>query len=395
MADLDRARRAVAEEGLGGWLFCNQYHKDPIADRVLDIASERHNTRPWLYLLPPQGDPLKLVHTIEATLLDHLPGEKRVYASHDRFVASLRELAGTVAADAGGRRPVGCQFSEELPALSYLDHGMARLLEQCGFRLCSSAGLVQRSLGVLSPEGIASHERAAAKLYQIVAEIWDRLGRVLREGRQVVEGEVQAWMLSLFAEKGLVTDSPPIVAAGRHSADPHYEPQQGGGMLEPEAVLQLDLWAREPAPGAVFADISWVGVLGPSASEEVRRAFAAVREARELAVRLIAERFAAGRPPEGREVDQAVRSFLSQAGYGEHLRHRTGHAIDERVHGFGANLDSVEFPDPRRLLEGACFSVEPGVYRPGFGVRTEIDVYIAGLRPVVSGGTPQGELLTF
>ena len=73
------------------------------------------------------------------------------------------------------------------------------------------------------------------------------------------------------------------------------------------------------------------------------------------------------------------------------------------MHGFGANLDSVEFPDPRRLLEGACFSVEPGVYLPGlpgfprgagFGVRTEVDVYIAGMRPVVSGGRPQTEPLT-
>lgn len=416
MADLQRAARAVAEEGLGAWLFLNHFHKDPIADRILGIPAERHNTRPWLYLLPARGDPVKLVHAIEAGLLDHLPGEKRVYGSRAQFVACLRELAclvsgpGEAAGDAGGReagrREVGCDFAEELPAVSYLDHGTALLLESCGFRLRSSAALVQRVLGTLGPEGIASHERAAAHLYAIVAEVWSRIGDALREGRRLGEGEVQGWLLSSFDQRGLQTDSAPVVAVGTNSADPHYEPQGEGAPLYSGAVLQLDLWAKERGPQGVYADISWVGVLGPSVPAEVHRAFAAVREARDLAVAFIAGRLAAGDPPEGREVDQAVRAFLVQAGYGEHLRHRTGHAIDQRVHGFGANLDSVEFPDPRRLLEGACFSVEPGVYLPdvpggpgfprgaGFGVRTEVDVYIAGMRPIVSGGRPQTEPLS-
>jgi len=396
MADLDRAKRAVADEGLGGWLFLNQFHKDPIADRILEIPVERHNTRPWLYLLPAGGEPVKLVHAIEAGLLDHLPGQRRVYASREQFVAALRELAGVSA----GRQETAAQFSEELPAVSYLDHGMALLLERCGFRLRSSAALVQRLLGVLDAGGIASHERAAVKLYAIVAEVWGRIGTTLRQGGGLGEGTVQGWMLCLFEEQGLVTDSAPVVAVGRHSADPHYEPEGEGAALEPGAVLQLDLWAKERAAGGVYADISWVGVLGPEVADEVSRAFAAVRDARELAVRFIADHLAAGQPPEGRQVDQAVRSFLVEAGYGPHLRHRTGHAIDQRVHGFGANLDSVEFPDSRRLLEGACFSVEPGVYLPGFpgsagfGVRTEVDVYIAGGRPVVSGGRPQAQCLT-
>lgn len=403
-ADLGRARESVAEEGLGGWLFCNQFHKDPIADRVLGIPADRHNSRPWLYLLRPEGPPLKLVHSIEAGLLDHLPGDRRVYESRARFEAQLREMAALVAARADGKqteggREVGCQFSEELPSLSYLDHGMAGLLQRCGFRLRSSAALVQRLLGVLSPAGIASHERAAAGLYRIVAAVWKRLGECLREGEQLGEGAVRDWILDLFEQQGLESDSSPIVAAAENSADPHYEPQGPGAPLRPGAVLQLDLWARERASGSIYADISWVGVLGPAVPEHVGRAFTAVRQARELAVAFIAERCAANRPAEGREVDQAVREFLQQAGYGQYLRHRTGHAIDERVHGFGANLDSIEFPDRRLLLEGACFSVEPGVYLPdlpgsaGFGVRTEVDVYVADNRPVISGGPPQREPL--
>jgi Xaa-Pro aminopeptidase len=126
----------------------------------------------------------------------------------------------------------------------------------------------------------------------------------------------------------------------------------------------------------------------------VQRAFAAVARARDEALRFIRESLERGEEPAGADVDRRARAVLQEAGYGACLRHRTGHAIDAQLHGYGANLDSVEFPDPRRLIEGSCFSVEPGVYLPGFGVRLEVDVLIRGGEAVVTGGRPQAELLT-
>jgi Xaa-Pro dipeptidase len=389
MLDIPRATAALAEQKLGAWLFCNFQHRDGISDLILDMPRRAVNSRPWFYLLPQQGAPTKIVHLIESHILDHLPGSARAYGSREELLRHLRELS----------RPAGetaCQFSEELPALSTLDHGTALLLRACGFTLRSSAALIQLVLGVLSREGIASHERAARALYGVVKEVWQRLRRQMRSGSALTEATVQGWILSLFAQEGLDTDSPPIVAAGPHSADPHYDPRpEAPGGLEPDAVLQLDLWAKEKRPGAIYADISWVGVLGTRVEAEVGRAFAAVVEAREAGLRYIADALRRGSPPTGEEVDRAVRAVLQRAGYGAGLKHRTGHAIDEHVHGFGANLDSVEFPDSRRLLEGSCFSIEPGVYLQGFGVRTEINVYLAGSRPVISGDSPQSELLTF
>jgi Xaa-Pro dipeptidase len=385
--DLARAQRAVAQEGLGGWLFYNLQHRDRVSDRILGIPDTVHNTRPWVYLVRGGGSPLKLVHAIEERILDSLPGERRTYASRDEFLSGLRELAR-------GLGPVACQYSSQLPMLSYLDHGTTQLLEECGFTLRSSQALIQRFLGVLDEEGARSHEQAAVHLYSIVSGVWDRLRAELGAGRTPREGEVQAWILEEFRARGLTAETPPVVAVGTHSSDPHYEPPASGGALLSEGqVLLLDIWARQDRAASVYADITWVGVLATRPEAEVERAFAAVARARDEALRFIRESLGRGEEPAGADVDRQARAVLQEAGYGAHLKHRTGHAIDAQLHGYGANLDSVEFPDPRRLIEGSCFSVEPGVYLPGFGVRLEVDVLIRGGAAVVTGGKPQKELL--
>jgi Xaa-Pro aminopeptidase len=281
--------------------------------------------------------------------------------------------------------------------LSYLDHGTAKLLAECGFELRSSQGLIQRFLGVLDAEGIRSHEEAARHLYAVVAIVWSRVGGALRRGDELRETAVQGWIMEEFRRRGLITESAPAVAVGVHAADPHYEPQAGAegrdAVLQAGKVLLLDIYAREDRTGSVYADITWVGVLASRPEAQVERAFAAVAEARDAGFRFIATALQRGDAPSGAEVDREVRGVLEQAGYGAYLKHRTGHAIDAQLHGYGANLDSVEFPDSRRLLEGSCFSIEPGVYLPEFGVRSEIDVYVRAGAPVVSGGRPQAGLL--
>jgi Xaa-Pro aminopeptidase len=388
--DLARAERAILDEGLGAWLFYNLQHRDRISDRILGIPESVLNTRPWLYLLRRGAGPVKVVHAIEARILDHLPGERRIYASHSAYLEALRELAR-------GLGPVACQYSAELPVLSYLDHGTARLLAELGFDLRSSQGLIQRFLGVLDAEGIRSHERAARHLYAIVADVWARVGQALGRGEELRETAVQGWILEEFRRRGLFTETAPVVAVGAHASDPHYEPEAGvegrDAALQSGRVLLLDIFAREDRTGSVYADITWVGVLASRPEAQVERAFAAVVEARDAGFRHIEDSLQRGDAPSGAEVDRQVRGVLERAGFGPYLKHRTGHAIDVQLHGYGANLDSVEFPDSRRLIEGSCFSIEPGVYLPEFGVRSEIDVYVRDGIPVVSGGEPQSDLL--
>ncbi|MGO9307533.1 MAG: M24 family metallopeptidase [Spirochaetia bacterium] len=387
MLDLEKSRAAIREGGFSGWLLHNVFHRDEIADLILDVPRERTNTRPWVCVLPSDGLPRKIVHRIEASILAHVPGETTAYSTRAEFAQALsRALSrgGTIAAD----------YSPTIPVGSFLDHGTALLLQSLGAALAPAEGLVARYLGALDDEGRRSHGAAAKTLCGSVAGAWDRLSRELRGGRSVTEGDVRDWLTGSIASAGLVSDSPPIVGAGRHTADPHFSVEGRGAALEQGDLVQFDIWAKETSPGAVYADIAWVGVCAPAPSPLQQRMFEAVREAREAAVSLLQRRLAAGTPVSGADVDRAAREVLADRGFAAGIKHRTGHSIGARVHGYGVNLDSVEFPDDRALTEGACFSVEPGIYLEELGMRTEIDCLIHGGALAVTGTGRQLALLT-
>jgi len=386
MPVLDNARAAIREEGLSGWLLHNVFHRDEIADLLLEVPRDRSNTRPWTCVLLPEGDPVKIVHRIEASVLAHVPGRTILYHTREEYLRALSS-----ALPRGG--PVAADFSPDFPVVSFLDHGMARLAEGLGARLVPSAALVARTLGTIDREGIRSHEAAAKVLYAEVGKAWSRIGEELRRGSRLSEADVQGWLSRGLAAAKLVSDGPALVASGPHTADPHYAVSGRGALLEPGDVVLFDVWAREDSPSSVFADISWVGVLAKEPSERHRESFAAIVAAREAAVRCLEQGLGSGGKVRGAEVDAAARETLARLGFSAAIRHRTGHSIGNRVHGFGVNLDSVEFPDTRVIPEGACVSIEPGVYFEDFGMRTEIDVYIQDGRLVVSGGERQRALL--
>jgi Xaa-Pro dipeptidase len=384
MTDVARIARAIREAGLSGWLFYNQFHRDEISDLALGVSRSVHNTRPWAYVVPAQGEPTRIVHVIEPGILDHLPGRLVRCTARDELFAAIGRALGPGAQAAA-------QFSTAFPVSSFLDHGTARLIERLGIRLVSSEELIVDCLGTLDAEGEASHRRAALALHAVVHSAWARIRSVLADDAVVHEADAQEWIAELVAEAGLATDGQLLVAAGEGSADPHYEPVGRGRPFQTGDVVQLDLWAREPGERTVYADISWVGVLAPQPSEEQRRVFDAVVAAREAAAAAIEAGLAAG--VTGAEVDRAVRGLIDDRGFAGGLRHRTGHAIGTRVHGYGVNLDSVEFPDHRRLREGSCFSIEPGIYLERFGMRTEVDGLVRGGLLVLTGGPPQQRLL--
>jgi Xaa-Pro dipeptidase len=384
MLDVARTARAIREAGLSGWLFCNHFHRDEISDLALDVPRATHNSRPWAWVLPAAGEPTRVVHAIEPGILDHLPGRLVRCTSRD-------ELAAAVAGALPRGARVAAQYSEAFPVISFLDHGTARLLERAGIGLASSEDLVVDCLGTLDAAAEASHRRAALALHGVVRDTWARLRAAFAAHQAVHEADVQEWMAGLIAGAGLESDGPVLAAAGEGSADPHYEPVGNGRQLAPGDVVQLDLWAREPGERTVFADISWVGVLAPRPTGEQERVFAAVVAARDAAARAISAGLAAGIA--GAEADRAARDVIEGLGFASGLRHRTGHSIGTRVHGFGVNLDSVEFPDRRRLREGSCFSIEPGIYLGRFGMRTEVDAVVRAGRLAVTGGPPQVRLL--
>ncbi|MDR2486007.1 MAG: aminopeptidase P family protein [Treponema sp.] len=382
--ELRYIQEAIRAEALDGWLFCNFHHRDMLSDTILHIARGSANSRTWVYAVPARGEPLKIVHTIEAEILAELPGSQRIYLSREDFIVALRALAHKV---------WGVHSSETLPSISYLDAGTAGAFEKAGLILGSAGGLIQRFKSLLDGRGMETHEKAAHALYEIVGIAWERVKKGYKDRETLYEGDIRDVMLGELERRSLVTDHPPIVGAGVNSGNPHYDFSGSGAALKEGDPLQFDIWAKENQENAVYADISWAGVFGASPSPHIEQVFADLVKVREETYRFIETELEAGRSLSGNQVDIKARELLIRLGYGSEIKHRTGHGIDTECHGSGVNMDSVEFPDSRLLLEGSCFSLEPGVYFSDFGLRTEIDVYILNGRPVVSGKERQFALL--
>lgn len=372
--DIAAVRTALAQDGLDGWLLYDFRGLNPIAADVTGVSRQGGHlaTRRWYYLIPASGEPRKLVHAIEPGSLAHLPGSTARYAGREQLEAGLRTLLT-------GMRRVAMEYSPgcAIPYVSRVDAGTVELVRQCGTDVVSSGDLVQRFSAVWGADEIASHRRAADALYRVKDRAFDAIASRLRNGQATTEYDIQQVMLRWFAEEGLITDDDPNVSASENAGNPHYQPTaQHTRPIRPNELVLLDLWGKLDRPGAVYADITWVGYTGTKVPARYADAFAAVAAARDAGVTLVVDAARAGRALRGWEVDRAARTVLQDAGYGEQILHRTGHSLGEAVHGNGVNMDDYETHDDRRLLPGTGFTIEPGVYFPDFGVRSEINLIV-------------------
>lgn len=388
--DFPALAATLEELGADAWLLFDFRGVNPIAARVLDVHGM--STRRYFVLLPRSGRPVAVAHRIELQAFDGFPGDVHPYAAWRELHALLAPLV------AGKTLALEVSPGDAVPYLDRVPHGVVQLLESFGARVVSSAPLVTRFAARWSAGELAGHRRAAEALAEIAREALTWAGGTLARGEEVRETALQRRVLEAFVRAGLVTDHPPLAAFAENAANPHYEPSDGADRrLAANEVLLLDLWAG-PAPGTVFADQTWMAFAGAEPPAEVLRVWKVVREARDAAVARLVERWGApgedARSVTGAELDDAARGVIRTAGYGEYFVHRTGHSIDRDLHGSGPHLDNFETADTRLLQPGIGFSVEPGVYFPGrFGVRSEINVYLAESGPEVTPAAPQRDLL--
>jgi Xaa-Pro aminopeptidase len=390
MFDLARVQSAIREFGLDGWLLYDFRGLNVLARRVAGLSDQTFLSRRWFYFVPATGEPHKLVHRIEPHALDHLPGAPKLYLRWQELEAGVAELVR-------GAKRIAMEYvpRNANPYVSRVDAGTVELVRACGAEVVPSGDLVQLFEATWDDEQWAMHLEAA----KVTSSAFDAafafiVERVRRDG-SVRETEVQQRILDHFAEHKAITDHPPICAVGPHSGDPHYAPgpETDAPIREGDFVL-IDLWAKVDRPRAVYSDLTRTCFVGTEVPARYQEIFQIVARARDAAIAKVREAFQKKTPLQGWEVDQATRSVIEQAGYGEFFCHRTGHSIGQEVHGNGANMDGLETREERRVLPRTCFSVEPGIYLPEFGVRSEVDVFIDAQGKVhVTGGTPQTEVL--
>jgi Xaa-Pro aminopeptidase len=377
---------ALRDQKIDGWLFYDFWKRNEYAQRILDYPKHILNTRRFFYLIPAQGEPRKLVHSIERWNLDHLPGEKAIYLSWQSLSDGLSKLLS-------GMKTIAMEYSpgNAIPYISKVDAGTIETVQKTGVKIVSSMNLTQFFESRWTEQAYRDNLETAKIMRTVVDKTFGYMKSKITGRQRLTEYDVQEFMLSLFKENGLVTMEAPNCSVNANSGNPHYEPTKDvhSELKEGDFIL-IDLWAKKNVPGSTYNDITWVGFLGTSVPEKYTKIFNVVRGGRDAAIDLLKQSFAAGKPVRGCDVDDAARNHIVKAGYGEYFIHRTGHSITEDLHGSGANMDNLETNDQREIIPETSFSVEPGIYFMGdFGIRSEVNVYITKNREVVVPGEPR------
>lgn len=379
--ELQAIQQALQERGVDGWLFYDFDHRDPIAYRILGMPAERLAKRRWYYLIPACGSPRKLVHRIESRQLDSLPGEKREYAAWEEQTKILRDMLAPFPTLAMQYSP-----NNQIPYISRVDAGTVELIRSFGNRVVTSADLVQRFEARWSADALAAHLEAGQIIDGIVRAAFEEIGRQVGAEGTTDEYAIQQFLWEQFQKCNLVSDDPPLVAVNANSGNAHYETTRAGAApIRPGDFVLLDVWAKLRRPGAVYYDVTWVGYLGERPPERILYIFSIVTAARDRAVEYVQDAIRERRTVRGWEIDRVARSVIEESGYGASFPHRTGHSIGESVHGNGANIDDLETHEERAILPFTGFSIEPGIYLPEFGVRSEVNVYVDEQEARVTG----------
>ena len=375
--NLERIQQALREQQVDGWLFYDHHHRDPIAYRILGLSDTTHVSRRWYYFIPAEGEPRKLTHRVERGKLDPLPGSGEAYSSWQELESGLRAMLAPYTR-------LAMQYSPRnaIMYVSLVDAGTIEVLREMGKTIVSSADLVSRFEAVLTPEQIASHYEAQRAIDGVLHAAWKHMGNATG----LTEYAMMRWLQEAMRHAGIADGYGPNVSVNANSSDSHYEPAaESAKPIKQGDFLLIDIWGRMDRPGTCTYDITWTGVVGREPTDRERQVFSVVAQARDAAIATVAEAFAAGRPIAGWQADDAARAVIQNAGYGPYFTHRTGHSIATETHGNGANLDNLETHDERLILPYTCFSVEPGIYLPDFGIRSEVNMMTEPGRAVVTG----------
>jgi len=372
-----------------GWLLADFRGSNVLANRVLDFPDSFKASRRWFYFIPASGAPQKLVHKIESGALDHLPGEKQIYLHWQELRDGLQGMLR-------GAKRVAMEYSpmNDNPYISRVDAGTVELVRSFGVDVVSSGDLVQAFEARWSDEEWHLHQQADQLNQAGFDRAWSMIAEHVRAGKALRETDVQDMVMQYYADNNMTTYSPPIVGVGPHSGDPHYSPQKGqDAEIKAGEFILLDMWAKMDVPNGVYSDLTKVGFVGDRVPEEYSKIFDIVAAARDAGIDCARTGLRNGAPIYGWQIDQATRDVIAAAGYGDYFIHRTGHNIGRETHGNGAHMDNLETRETRTLMPRTCFSIEPGIYLPEFGVRSEINVYVDEHADVHVTGGLQTEVL--
>lgn len=369
---ITRAQAYMKEHAIDGWLLYDFRGSNPVFWRMLNT---QHPTSRRNYLwIPAEGEALLFLHNIDKLEFSGVDLPVQTYVTWQEMGERLRGLMQ-------GCSRVAMEYSPgaAIPMHSFVDAGTVELVRALGFDVVSSANLFQYAATAWSKQSVALHAKACTAVNEVKDLAFARIGELIGSGQAVTEYDIQQFIRQQFDQRDLMTDHGPIVAVNAHSGDPHFEPSaETHSPIHKGDWVLIDLWAKYRDPEAVYCDITWTGFVGSDVPSRHQEVFNIVTGARDAVVKTLQDAWASGTPLQGWQLDRAARDHIESAGYGAYFGHRTGHSmgISPSAHALGMNLDDLETHDTRAVLPGIGFSVEPGIYLPEFGVRSEIDMQV-------------------
>ncbi|MBI2793460.1 MAG: aminopeptidase P family protein [Ignavibacteria bacterium] len=371
--DFTKMQEAIRSYGADAWAIYDFRKTNDLAWSMLGVSNDHHCTRRWMVVVPAHGKPHKIVHKMEQDPLNHIKIDETLYARHEEWENAIRELTAPF-------KKIAMEYSPNnaIPVVSKVDAGIVELLRMFGHDVVSSGDIVQKFTAVLSEEQLAGAEVSAGLVRDIIHSAFELIRKKLTDGDRVTEYDVQRFILNEFERHELVTEAFPIVAIGPNASKPHYEPTiSDSSEIDMNQIVLIDAWAKNKAPGSVYADLTWVAYTGREVPDDVEHTFRLIVNGRDAATDLVKDRFKENKPVYGYEVDDACRSVIEAGSMGSNYIHRTGHNITTEIHGPGANMDNFETHDTRQIIPGMSFSIEPGVYIDNvLGLRTEIGIIV-------------------
>ena len=205
----------------------------------------------------------------------------------------------------------------------------------------------------------ADEVKSLKKAFEIADHAFAKLMKIVKPG--MTEIEVAAHLEFFMKMAGSHAPSfDTIIASGPNSSCPHAQP--GSRQLKKGDMLKIDF-------GAVYegyhSDMTRTVFLG-KATEKFKKIYGIVLEAQQKAIKAIKVGAVC------KNVDAVARKVIADAGYGENFGHGLGHSLGLEVH----EAPSLSKKCADKIKAGVAFTVEPGIYLPGWGgVRIE-DVFL-------------------
>lgn len=384
MNKFDIIKSKLISNDVDAWILVDYENKN---QTVVSFLGNKMLTRKIILVFSKREKPYIICHSIDTVFLN----DPSILKNFDlKIYNTWQEMLEIEKVSFTNYKKVYMDISENglLPRIALADYGSVAYVKSLNIEILSSGDLLQQFNALYSSRAHELQLKACELALKIKDEAFRKIREEILQHDEVQEYAIQQFICNRFHEAGMVYDDPAIVAIGKNASNPHYGPDEHtSSLIHKGDIVLIDMWAKMDDPEGVYADITWMGYVGEAVPKEIENRFQILKTAIDKDIEFL-EKNLPLRRVEGYEVDDIGRTYIASKGYGQYFTHRTGHsiAIDVSPHGPGVNIDNYESHDTREIANGVTFSLEPGIYAPDYGMRSETDIYIENRKPIAVGG---------